>query len=98
MNSIEIDKMIHNDESIGVWDRDGGTTSDSGNRDATAQENRCFGPIIGIDLGSSNSCVSLWHTVKNRAKIVKNATSKSKRCTYYSCALFLIFTAYNTKK
>lgn len=64
------------DNSHGVWDRV--TASDSGNLNATVDNNRLFGPIIGIDLGTSNSCVSLWHTVKNRAKIVKNSSTKSK--------------------
>ena len=66
----------HNDGVHGVWDRIG--ASDSANHDATSDNNRLSGPIIGIDLGTSNSCVSLWHTVKNRAKIIKNSSSKSK--------------------
>lgn len=28
---------------------------------------------VGIDFGTSNSCVALWHPQKHRAKIVKNA-------------------------
>lgn len=30
------------------------------------------GPIIGIDLGTTNSCMAIWHPGKNRAKIIKN--------------------------
>lgn len=68
--------MAYNSDSLGVWDRE--TTRDSENQEDPADNNRWLGPIIGIDLGTSNSCVSLWHTVKNRAKVVKNVTSKSK--------------------
>ena len=66
----------HNYGVHGVWDRIG--ASDSANHNTTSDNNRLSGPIIGIDLGTSNSCVSLWHTVKNRAKIIKNSSSKSK--------------------
>mmetsp|Transcript_745 Transcript_745/g.1237 ORF Transcript_745/g.1237 Transcript_745/m.1237 type:complete len:723 (-) Transcript_745:28-2196(-) len=34
-------------------------------------------PVIGIDLGTSNSCASIWHPYKNRAKIIK--LSKQRR-------------------
>lgn len=33
------------------------------------------GPIIGIDLGTTNSCIAIWHPTKNRAKIIKNLFS-----------------------
>lgn len=68
--------MIQNDDTLGVWDR--GCQLDSDTQDNLAYDNRLLGPVIGIDLGTSNSCVSLWHTVKNRAKVVKNISSKSK--------------------
>jgi molecular chaperone DnaK (HSP70) len=58
-------------ESLDVWEGAKGNS----NENKITQE---LGPIIGIDLGSSNSCVSLWHTVKNRCKVVKNITTKSK--------------------
>jgi molecular chaperone DnaK (HSP70) len=31
------------------------------------------GAWVGIDFGTSNSCVALWHPQKHRAKIIKNA-------------------------
>jgi hypothetical protein len=68
--------MAYNSDSLGVWDRE--TARDSENQEDPADNNRWLGPIIGIDLGTSNSCVSLWHTVKNRAKVMKNFSSKSK--------------------
>jgi hypothetical protein len=68
--------MVQNDDTLGVWDR--GCQLDSATQDNLAYDNRLLGPVIGIDLGTSNSCVSLWHTVKNRAKIVKNVSSNSK--------------------
>lgn len=67
--------MVQSDDTLGVWDR---CQLDSDSQDNLAYDNRVLGPVIGIDLGTSNSCVSLWHTVKNRAKVVKNVTSKSK--------------------
>lgn len=77
----------YNDEVHGVWDRIG--ASDSANHNATSDNNRLSGPMIGIDLGTSNSCVSLWHTVKNRAKIIKNSFSKSKcPVTPLECRMF----------
>jgi hypothetical protein len=69
-------KMVQNDDTLGVWDR--GCQLDSDTQDNLAYDNRLLGPVIGIDLGTSNSCVSLWHTVKNRAKVVKNVSTKSK--------------------
>lgn len=32
--------------------------------------------VLGIDFGSSNSCVSLWRFDKNRAKIIKSVGSQ----------------------
>ena len=79
--------MVQNDDTMGVWDR--GCQLDSDTQDNLAYDNRLLGPVIGIDLGTSNSCVSLWHTVKNRAKVVKNISSKSKiivTCVQYNDA------------
>lgn len=45
---------------------------------STRQENR--GPIIGIDLGTSTSCIAIWDATKSRAKVIKNSTS-GKRTT-----------------
>ena len=64
--------------SSGVWDT--GHHVGSTSKEDMSDINRTLGPMIGIDLGTSNSCVSLWHTVKNRAKVIKNVSTKSK-CT-----------------
>lgn len=64
--------MFDFNESLDVWE----VKKKNDDDDKVTEE---LGPIIGIDLGSSNSCVSLWHTVKNRTKVVKNITSKSKQ-------------------
>ena len=69
--------MIGGQVSSGVWDQ-----INFDDEENLFANNRLLGPIIGIDLGTSNSCVSLWHPVKNRAKVVKNIVSKSK-CSHY---------------
>ena len=69
--------MIGSPVSGGVWDQ-----INFDDEENLFANNRLLGPIIGIDLGTSNSCVSLWHTVKNRAKVVKNVISKSKWSHY----------------
>jgi molecular chaperone DnaK (HSP70) len=28
--------------------------------------------VLGIDLGTSNSCMAVWHEGKSRVKIIKN--------------------------
>ena len=45
---------------------------------STRQENR--GPIIGIDLGTSTSCIAIWDATKSRAKVIRNSTT-GKRTT-----------------
>lgn len=42
---------------------------------STYQINDLSGPIIGIDFGTSNSCVAIWNPHKNRVKIFKNKNS-----------------------
>ena len=32
------------------------------------------GLIVGLDLGTSNSCMAVWHLDKNRVKIFKTKT------------------------
>mmetsp|Transcript_26593 Transcript_26593/g.44449 ORF Transcript_26593/g.44449 Transcript_26593/m.44449 type:complete len:511 (-) Transcript_26593:352-1884(-) len=32
------------------------------------------GPVLGLDFGSSNSCVSIWRPDKNRVKVIRNTT------------------------
>jgi molecular chaperone DnaK (HSP70) len=29
------------------------------------------GPVVGIDFGTSNSCVSIWNPLRNNAKLIK---------------------------
>lgn len=36
------------------------------------------GPIVGIDFGTSNSCLAVWHYGKNRAKVVRNAATQQR--------------------
>lgn len=47
--------------------------------------------ILGIDFGTSNSCVSFWHSDKNRVKIVKNVLSNCKLLIF---AFFLFMKAF----
>ena len=43
-----------------------------------------FGPVIGIDLGTSNCCAAIWYPTKNRAKIIKNL----KEGKFYTWIIF----------
>jgi hypothetical protein len=43
--------------------------------------------VIGIDFGSSNSCMAVWRADKNRVKIIRNTSSESKSI----CKRFLIY-------
>lgn len=36
------------------------------------------GAFVGIDLGTSNSCLGLWHAGKNRVKIIKNRKDEGR--------------------
>lgn len=38
-----------------------------------SSDGEASGAWLGVDLGTSNSCVALWHPEKHRAKIIKNA-------------------------
>ena len=40
-----------------------------------------LGPIVGIDFGTSNSAIAVWHMAKNRPKVIRNAFSYSQRTT-----------------
>ena len=43
------------------------------NADSVPEDDRApMGAFVGIDLGTSNSCLGLWHPGKNRVKIIKN--------------------------
>ena len=33
-------------------------------------------PIVGIDFGTSNSCVAVWNPIENRAKVIRNQDGK----------------------
>jgi len=39
---------------------------------ASEDGNTATGAFVGVDLGTSNSCLGLWHPGKNRVKIIKN--------------------------
>ncbi|DBA05410.1 TPA: hypothetical protein N0F65_007572 [Lagenidium giganteum] len=52
-----------------------GHTYDSWGNDA---ENFGHGVCIGIDLGTTNSCVGVWRTNGNHVKILKNQTSRGR--------------------
>ena len=54
-----------------------------------------LGPIVGIDFGSSNSCIAVWDTVKNRAKIIKNAFRESECSWHIDLFVFLSIVAYS---
>ena len=73
--------------STGVWDT--GPHTGSTSKDDMADINRTLGPMIGIDLGTSNSCVSLWHTVKNRAKVIKNVSIQSKCSSHLTTRMWI---------
>lgn len=45
--------------------------------------------VIGLDFGTSNSCVSIWRKDKHRVKIVKNTRGKTISKKYKP--LFLCF-------
>ena len=34
--------------------------------------------VLGVDFGTSNSCLSIWNISKNKVKIVKNIDTKGK--------------------
>ena len=42
-------------------------------------EPNLFEPIVGIDLGTSNSCIAIWHKGKCRAKVLKNSNKRKKK-------------------
>eukprot|EP01041_Mallomonas_annulata_P008626 gene8626-17793_t len=41
-------------------------------RGSTTSKDKIGGPVLGIDLGTSNSCIAIWNPEKNRSKIIKN--------------------------
>jgi hypothetical protein len=45
-------------------------------------------PIIGIDFGTSNSCLSIWHPIKNRSKVIKVTNKELKKNYTPSTVLF----------
>ena len=36
------------------------------------------GPIVGIDFGTSNSAIAVWHYAKNRVKVMRNVVTKQR--------------------
>jgi hypothetical protein len=44
-------------------------------------DGECMEPVVGIDLGTSNSCVAIWHRGKSRAKVIKNL--QGRKFYYY---------------
>ena len=36
------------------------------------------GPIVGIDFGTSNSAIAVWHYAKNRVKVIRNIVTKQR--------------------
>lgn len=38
----------------------------------------CDGHVLGIDFGSSNSCVAVWRADKNKVKVIRNSSSHGK--------------------
>jgi molecular chaperone DnaK (HSP70) len=34
--------------------------------------------MIGLDFGSSNSCIAIWRDDKNKVKVIKNERGKSR--------------------
>ena len=79
--------MSDQKNSTGVWDT--GPHVGSTSKEDMADINRTLGPMIGIDLGTSNSCVSLWHTVKNRAKVIKNVSIQSKCSSHLTTRMWI---------
>jgi molecular chaperone DnaK (HSP70) len=62
-----------------VWNRDviqlkSTKNGKKSNHKKVVEESPSF--VIGIDFGTSNSCVGLWRIDKDRVKIVKNTKGK----------------------
>ena len=56
---------------------------------STAAYNDDNSLVLGMDFGSSNSCVSVWRADKNRVKIIRNGSSKGTKTSYtYSSVEF----------
>jgi hypothetical protein len=45
--------------------------------------------VIGIDFGSSNSCMAVWRADKNRVKIIRNMSLESKYSSIIVMNVFL---------
>ena len=50
----------------------------SNNNSSYNKEDIISDAIVGIDLGTSTSCIALWNSQKSRVKIIKNITTKSR--------------------
>ena len=55
--------MMNDSKDNDVWQRDVVSTGTSFVSTA---------PIVGIDFGTSNSCIAVWNPMKNRVKVIKN--------------------------
>jgi hypothetical protein len=57
-----------------VWHRRDAITSQSSSSDLA-------GPIVGIDFGTSNSCIAVWHPVQKRAKVIRRSAESQQYVT-----------------
>jgi hypothetical protein len=60
-------ESIWNRFARGGEDREG-----EGGQEEGQEEEEEMGPVLGLDFGSSNSCIAVWRPDKDRVKIIRN--------------------------
>lgn len=55
-----------------VWNKDANSNqSDANTTNDEYAEYMSLNPVVGIDFGTSNSCVAVWHFQKSRTKVIR---------------------------